>query len=324
MIRAARVSLKLHRFEIALALLAVLALGIWAVTVIARLSGLNVTQACLDAWVAAPGEFAHGCAAPLRAWGNLLETEGARLVGAMSIAPFAVGLLGGVPIVARELEARTAQMAWSLEPSRLRWLSGRLAPVVLLLGAALLFAGAASGIVERDREIWGEPAVLHIGEHGLSVIPRAFAALGIGLLVGALIGRSLPAFVMSVVLCYGAVQGAGMIRDAWLAAQPAGVILDATSQVQTGWAWKSPDGRLISEAQALGLVPPDVTTRDEGLAQAVNAIGWLEEHGFASVATGLSRESALGWVPYDAVIFMTLGLTASAAAAAVVSRRRPQ
>jgi hypothetical protein len=321
-IRAARLSLKLHHSEISLALAAAVGLGVWAVVLIARLAAVNVPATCLDAWVAAPGEYGPGCAGPLRAWGNVLA-DGSLLVDAMSIAPFAIGLLGGIPIVSRELEGRTAQTAWSLEPSRLRWLAGRLLPIAALLGAALVFAGLMVGIVEEGREIWGEPALFHIGHHGLRVVPRACAALGVGLLLGALVGRSLPAFVMGVVLCYGLAQGSDLARQAWLATLPARVIAETARSIQTGWAWQEPGGGSIDESTALALVPEEIAARDRGLPQAINALRWLEDRGYVSVPTGVSMQDALGWADYDSLIFVAAGLGAFVAAGAVICRRRP-
>lgn len=50
----------------------------------------------------------------------------------------------GVPIVARELEARTAQTAWSLSGSRLRWLLRQMAPILILLGVTVSFGDSRS------------------------------------------------------------------------------------------------------------------------------------------------------------------------------------
>jgi hypothetical protein len=253
----------------------------------------------------------------------MLEAEAPGIVNAMSILAFAVGLLGGVPIIARELEGRTAQTAWSLDGSRHRWLARQMAPIVLLLGAALAFSGLAVGVVEGQREIWGEAAFLHVGEHGPAVLAPAFAAFGIGLLVGGLLGRTLPAFVVGIILCYGIAQAGDIAREAWLASLPSQVISETVDHVQTGWAWRDPKGLLITESEAFAQVPAEVAARDAGLGQAINALQWLEGRGFTEVTLGVSEEIALRWAWYEAGIFILLGLLTTGATAAVLSRRRP-
>lgn len=112
MLAPARVTLKLHRFEIAAATIAALAVGVWALVVDYRLDALNVPAGCIDNWLArADGpDGATACAGAMRAWGEILTRDGEIFIGqgilplsVMGVLPFAVGLLGGVPIVAREL-----------------------------------------------------------------------------------------------------------------------------------------------------------------------------------------------------------------------------
>ncbi|MGH2445393.1 MAG: hypothetical protein ACRDGD_05065 [Candidatus Limnocylindria bacterium] len=52
-------------------------------------------------------------------------------------APFAVGVILGAPLVAREIDGGTAQLAWSLSRSRVGWLLRRIA-FITLFGLALL------------------------------------------------------------------------------------------------------------------------------------------------------------------------------------------
>ena len=77
--------------------------------------------------------------------GNFLGSSVAVLVGAATVAPFAVGVLIGAPLLSREIEHRTAPMAWSLAQSRRRWLVGRVlhvrdrgeAPPLVVLDAGM-------------------------------------------------------------------------------------------------------------------------------------------------------------------------------------------
>lgn len=47
------------------------------------------------------------------------------------VAPFGLGVILGAPIVAREIDGGTAQLAWSLSRSRVSWLLRRIAFVAL-------------------------------------------------------------------------------------------------------------------------------------------------------------------------------------------------
>jgi hypothetical protein len=320
---AARVTLKQHRFEVVAAALAAVALGLWALFLEYRLRAINVPPACFGIWQASGPDGAGDCAGPIHVWGSILAEEGSRIIGAMAYLPFAVGLLGGVPIVAREVELRTAQTAWSLNGSRFRWLIRQVAPVAILLGLAVAFAALAASGIQADREIWGQSPFLDLGLHGPLVLARAFGAFGIGLLLGALVGRSLPAFVLGAVLSLQLVSGVGVVRDAWLAGQHPVVIDNAPTVVTTGWAWRTPEGTQISDQAAKALVPAEVSKLDSGQDQAVHSIGWLEDHGYRLLALGVTDEMALGWAPYDALLFSLVGMASFAGAIILVNRRRP-
>jgi hypothetical protein len=121
-----------------------------------------------------------------------------------------VGLLGG--IVARELEARTAQTAWSLSGSRLRWLIGQVAPILVVLGVTVTFAALAAGLLEANRQAWGEFTFHYLEEYGPLIVFRAFCAFGIGLPIGGLLGRTLPAFVLGAALSLALVFAVENVR----------------------------------------------------------------------------------------------------------------
>lgn len=336
----ARVTLKQHRFEIAVATIAALAVGVWALFVDYRLDALNVPAECIDGWLAKveTGDADPACSDLMRRWGEILTEQGEIFIGegvlplsVMGILPFAVGLLGGVPIVARELESHTTQTAWSLNPSRLSWLMRQVLPIAIILGAATAFAATAASVLEANREAWGGWGPYDLGLHGPLVVFRAFAAFGLGLMLGALLGRALPAFVLGGLLSLAIVVGVGVAREMWLANLDAVVIGGAseTGEVYTdpgatitAWAWRAPDGQLISDDEALNLVPSDVQAQDDP-EQPTDSTGWLQENGYELIALGLTDAMALGWEPYDASFFTLAGLAAIGGTVTLVNRRRP-
>jgi hypothetical protein len=121
-----------------------------------------------------------------------------------------VGLIVGIPLVARDIEHGTAQMAWTLSRSRTIWLLRRIAfgvlvVVVLLAGLAVitdLLGAAMQPNDDLSRSFHFE------GNRGVIIVARGILALGIGLLVGAILGRQLPALLLGVMvtgLLYAAV-----------------------------------------------------------------------------------------------------------------------
>lgn len=250
----------------------------------------------------------------------------------MGMLPFAVGLLGGVPIVSREIEARTTQTAWSLSGSRLRWLIRQAAPVLIVLGIAVTFAAMAASVLEVNRDAWGHWGYYDLGMHGPLVVVRAFGAFGVGLLVGALLGRTLPAFVFGVVVSLAIIFGVGVARDAWVArlhpvvvggtSAATGEVVTDPGALITGWASETPSGQQISNDGAMSLVPPEVAAQDDP-EQPVSSTGWLQDHGYKFVALGVTEEMAMGWAPYDALLFGIVGLASFGGAIVLVNRRRP-
>lgn len=328
---AALVTLKQHRIELAIAATVALGFGIWAVLIEIRTGLVDVPPGCFEAWLATPDQ-AGECADAVRSWGTILGEEGTKVIAAMAFVPFIVGLLGGVPIVAREIEARTAQTAWSLNGSRVSWLLRQLLPIAILLGATVAFLALATGLLEADRTIWGYSPVEDLGQYGLQLLPRAFGAFGLGLLVGALSGRTLPAFVLGAVLVVSLVFAMGLAHQAWLervdpvvvgTSSGAGGGL-APGAVATGVAWRSPEGGQVSTTEArarahqAGIGSPAL-----GNAEDAAAITWLMDHGYVELSLGITREMGLAWGLYDAVGFGLLGLVCIGASTVVVQNKRP-
>jgi hypothetical protein len=327
---AALVTLKLHRVELGIAAALALFFVGWVLLIELRMAMVDVPAGCFESWAAAPGE-AGACAGPMRAWGTILGEEGSRVIAAMAFIPFIVGLLGGVPIVAREIETRTAATAWSLNGSRVRWLIRQVLPIVILLGTCVAAHAIATGQLEVDRTIWGYSPVEDLGQYGLALLPRAFGAFGLGLLAGALSGRTLPALALGAVLVISVVFALGLARQAWV--ERVDPVVVGTSDgggsltpgaVVTGVAWRSPDGDQLSitdaraRAHQAGIGSPSAADAEDGAAFA-----WLVDEGYIELSLGITRETALEWARYDGVGFALLGFLSIGATAAVVRTKRP-
>lgn len=121
------------------------------------------------------------------------------------VAGFAIGLVLGVPLVAREVELRTAQLAWTVGRSRIRWLIGRVAFAVLVavvLTAALALTTEVLAAAMRPDITTSQSFEFH-GNRGPLIVGRAMLGLGAGALVGAIVGRQLPALLLGVLVVGG-------------------------------------------------------------------------------------------------------------------------
>jgi hypothetical protein len=323
MLSSARLTLKQYRFEAAAAALAAVLLGFAALIVTYRLSSIAMPAGCFEAWLAGPGgDFSPDCESATDLWSSINANESNFVFGAMLILPFLVGLIGGIPIVARELEGGTAQTAWSVTPSRIRWLRRQLLPVLALLGIATAFAAAATAILESTQP---GSAVEHLILQGPPVVARALAAFGIGVLVGSVIGRSLPAFLIGMVLCVVLAFVAEPIRFGWLHDRKVPVGQMVASGYSFGFVWRTPDGTLVPLGQGddfiYELVPPEHMQQTDDPDSGPEA--WLLEHGYEMLQLGVPDEVARGWIPIEVAGMSLIGLGAIGAAAIAVNRRRP-
>ena len=322
-LRVAGVMIRHHKVELVGAVAIVVAFTVWAISIEVRLAALHVPPMCIYNTIqSGPPELA-GCGGPMAAWSSLMVGEAMPLIGMMFWVPYAVGLLVSVPIVGRELETRTAQTAWFLQPSRVKWLVSTLIPVAVVVGLGLGVLAVTVTVLEQHRTDWGFLGWLDLGLHGGPAFARGAAALGVGTLVGAIAGRTLPAFIAGLVLLLALGAAAGWLGNQWIAAQPQMPIPNDGSAVLTGWRWLTPDHQLVTQAQVDPLVPAEVASQDTGSPQAVHSMEWLEQHGYILQAIGVSDSTAMGWAPYYSTLFLAIAGSSLVGAAVVVDRRRP-
>jgi hypothetical protein len=127
----------------------------------------------------------------------------------LALAPAVIGAFWGAPLVARELEAGTHRLVWNQSVTRTRWLATK-------LGITTLAAAAAAGALTLAISWWSEPldGAQSSTRGGLParMTPVAFAMRGIapvgytvfavvlGVTVGAVLRRSVPAMAVTLAL----------------------------------------------------------------------------------------------------------------------------
>ena len=122
--------------------------------------------------------------------------EVARYLGYTSVTCVLIGAAWGAPLVSREIETGTAALAWCQSVTRRRWFTVRvltcvvaLAVLGLLLGLAVTWwSGSFTALQTRGRIVAGVVFV-----SGPMVPAQWLAAFAVGLLVGTVLHRTLPA-----------------------------------------------------------------------------------------------------------------------------------
>ncbi len=121
-----------------------------------------------------------------------------QLYQAVLVLPALVGLFVGAPLLAREFEHGTHRLVWTQGITRHRWLSTKLA---LLLGGVLLGGGilAVLGAWYRATADANTTPFLGFDVQGPALVAYALFALALAMAAGALIRRTLPAMLVTLI-----------------------------------------------------------------------------------------------------------------------------
>jgi hypothetical protein len=134
--------------------------------------------------------------------GKLYYAAGAILF----LAPALIGVFWGAPLIAREFEQGTQRLVWNQSVSRGRWLAVKLAGAGL---AAMAMAGLISLAVTwwaADLDRARDPRIQPLIYATRGVVPIGYAALAfmLGVTVGVLLRRTIPAMAITLVLVVAA------------------------------------------------------------------------------------------------------------------------
>jgi hypothetical protein len=334
----ARLSYRQQRWELLLVALGVIGTAAAMVWFASILDGMRAASPeCLTglrAQFESPSGPPLACQAIIDEW---YQTQGfTSMLGTFAlVAPLGMGVVLGAPLVARELDGGTAQLAWSLSRSRVTWLLRRIAFVATFALALLAVVAFASELmaaaVEPDRDLAEDFAFF--GQRGLPVVARGAGALLIGVLVGAIIGRVLPAVLAAVLIIGLAFAGLSLGQQAWNreeatiqrfyddAGRP--VPFDFAA-MDVDYGLQRANGELLSygEAYESGLLTE--TYQDEQgriyASEADMEAGRVFGHDIRLV---IAAERYPELVLRDSVIWVLVGFAALGVAAVVVTRRRP-
>lgn len=142
---------------------------------------------------------------------DLLKPSDLRLFRAglfiLAVVPAVVGAFWGAPLVARELEAGTHRLVWNQSVTRSRWL-------LVKVGITTVFAAAAVGALSLAISWWSAPldgatgsthgslplrlTPIAFGMRGLVPVAETVFAVSLGIALGVVLRRALPAMALTL------------------------------------------------------------------------------------------------------------------------------
>ena len=225
-----RLTLRLGRFEYLAFGSAIVVLSIATIVVARSLDGARPAAECFTQQRI--GTTTPGCDEAIRAFYEAQARAPGILYGLLLLTSFAAGLFLGVPIIAREIERGTSRLAWSLAPSRMRWFLSRMLPALLLLGLLTFLAGVAMDRYASAISTEGDlsNSFTQFGYRGVLIASRAVFIFAIGVTVGAIVGRVLPAIILSAIIAGIGIGGGQIVHERILESEAVAVPTDQTGQ----------------------------------------------------------------------------------------------
>jgi len=231
----------------------------------------------------------------------------------IGLAMYAVPLVLGVPVLTREIEQRTAMIAWPLAGSRLKWLAWR-AGSVLVVGLVLIGIMAfAAEQLARASDPDTDLGFLAHGVRDISLVTRSTLMFVAAIALGAVIGRLLPSLLVGVALAvvistavYSLVPyGVEPTELRPIEVTPTEAVYEGGHPLHTGDEYRAPDGTPISHDEAA----------------AMNMAGFEEPY---TVSYGIAGTRYSEVLVRESAVLVGATVLFAGVAAAVVQRRRPE
>jgi hypothetical protein len=244
----------------------------------------------------------------------------------LSAVPFAIGGFLGAPLIARELESGTLQLAWTQAVARKRWLAVKLST---LAAVTVLLSSGASAVVTWFRRpldtLYGPFGPGGFDVEGLMPPAYALFAFALATAAGVILRRSLPALAVAlVVFVVARVAVATWWRPSYLPPRvlvdpvpdnPSGIQLGGTDR--TDWVleqgFADATGRHLTQTEVDDLF---TAARDAGMSIPV----YLHDHGMQRWVSYHPADRLWTFQYIEAAIFV--GLAAAALAVGIWRIRR--
>jgi hypothetical protein len=253
-----RLALRLHRFEAAAFAIVIFGLAVAAFIVAGWLDDTGYGRLCADPTGTA--SVPPACEAIGARFFDLQNGLARPIAGLLVALSLVAAVLIGIAVIAREIERGTTRLAWSLAPSRLRWYVSRVLPLLVALVVITFIAGIATDRLAAASQPGTDPANSFdgFGERGGLVAARSVFIFAIAVLVGAWLGRTLPALIVAAIVAGVGLGGGEDVHGRIIRSE---AVVVPESQVHMGDRWvdqkfQLPDGRLVGWDVMEQLDPP--------------------------------------------------------------------
>ncbi|MFL6117384.1 MAG: hypothetical protein ACJ786_39440 [Catenulispora sp.] len=177
----------------------------WPIVIGAAVTAVLAVLMALTA--AELGSMAADCAAHAvrcaREKTESVPSHATYLMNSVAFLPVLVAVFWGVPLLAREFEQRTLPLAWSQDVGRQKWLFGKTAVLVTLVGAmGAVLAGESVHVAHQYHAYTGESLFegTQFQAGGWLPLTLALAWLAVGIAAGAATRRVLAAIAVVAAL----------------------------------------------------------------------------------------------------------------------------
>ena len=228
------------------------------------------------------------------------------LVTLTMAVPVLLGLFWGAPLVARELETGTSQFAWMQSVTRRHWLTVKTGWILL---AAAAWGGALSALVTwwSSPENALSPQSFDLGHFDIQgIVPAAYAlfAVALGIAVGTLVRRVLPALAVTLgVFAALRIAIADFVRPHYMTAitmtfgPSGGSGFAPAGSMGLGQGTLGPNGQALPNSWSAPALPID--GKSVSLADLPSACRALYGQGPGKVISCLSTRGYRGYVTYQ-------------------------
>ncbi len=216
-----RLLVKTYRFELIAITLACLVLASGELFLTTQLNAVALPKECDINQISVPrgfetqpvgpatgATFGDACQMKRDAF-NEIDQHATLILGFGVALPVVAGILIGVAVVGRELETGTASMAWTLGRSRRRWYLTRALLLAAILGFLLCLPALAADVLEHSRQPVVDPwsSFNDSSIRGPVLVLLGLLTYAIAVVAGAVIGRQLPAVIVTLALSVAVILG---------------------------------------------------------------------------------------------------------------------
>lgn len=246
------------------------------------------------------------------------------LAGAIAL-PVIIGALLGAPLVAREIDNGTAVLSWSIAQTRVAWFMPRVAVTMAVAVGLMLVPSVATYMLVAARHPSLDP-ITSFHDYGAwgAILPvRALAVLSVSLFIGSVVGRMLPALVLSAAMGTALVGLSVIALPFW--GPSATLAVDASGEVDPGallvnHLYRDHDGQITDWAGVLAKSPHAF---DPASPEGNTAFWTWYEENFELIPGGYAGVRLPEIVFRESVVLLIVSGVSTWLAAFVVSRRRP-